>query len=32
MKQNHGNRRSIDRSKTSEQSKFAGKEYFGGGK
>ena len=32
VKQNDGNERSSDRSKTSEQSKFADREYFGGGK
>ena len=32
MKQNNGNERSSDRSKTSEKSKFADREYFGGGK
>ena len=32
VKQNDGNKKSGDRSKTSEQSKFANTEYFGGGK
>ena len=32
VKQNDGNERSSDRSKTSEQSKFADRENFGGGK
>ena len=32
VKQNDGNERSSDRSKTSEQSKFADKEYYGGQK
>ena len=32
VKQNDGNKKSGDRSKTSEQSKFANREYFGGGK
>ena len=32
VKQNDGNERSSDRSKTSEQSKFTDREYFGGGK
>ena len=32
VKQNDGNERSSDRPKTSEQSKFADREYFGGGK
>ena len=32
VKQNKENERSSDRSKTSEQSKFAEREYFGGGK
>ena len=32
VKQNNGNERSSNRSKTSEQSKFADREYFGGGK
>ena len=32
VKQKDGNERSSDRSKTSEQSKFADREYFGGGK
>ena len=32
VKQNNGNERSSDRSKTSEQSKFADKEYYGGQK
>ena len=32
VKQNDGNERSSDRSKISEQSKFADREYFGRGK
>ena len=32
VKQNNGNERSSDRSKTSEKSKLADREYFGGGK
>ena len=32
VKQNDGNERSSDRSKTSEQSKFADREYYGGQK
>ena len=32
VKQNDGNKKSSDRSKTSEQSKFADREHFGGGK